>query len=169
MNISTAVKTEKIPVRLLKLTELAVVPRSEYLPAPACSDPNDEKKRRSFFGLLRGSGAAKASEAPVTNNLSVVLNAALWMKVLSEQTHVVSFFLVYGDDSGEYAILVDEVKVAADRPAVMLTSNVAIQCKGQVKFVKACCSGLAGGKYIIDELFVQRVKEVVTQQNKKSA
>ncbi|MCP5208380.1 MAG: hypothetical protein H7A01_14325 [Hahellaceae bacterium] len=169
MSISSAVKREKIPVRLVKLTELAVVPRSEYLPAPVCSDPFDEKKRRSFFGLLRGHENVKPAEVTVSNNLSVVLNAALWMKVLTDQAHVVSFFLVYGDDSGEYAVLVDEVKVSADHSAVMLTNNVSIQCKGEVKFVKACCSGLADSKYVIDELFVQRVKEAAVQQNKKTA
>lgn len=167
MNTKPSVRNEKIPSRLVKLTELAVVPRAEYLPVPVCQDPMDEKKRGAFFGLLRKPQTVK--ELPVMNNLSFILNAALWMKVGANQTHMVSFFLVYRDDSGEYAVLVDEVEVSKTRSAVMLTNNVSIKCKGSIHHVKACCSGLADNAYIIDELFVQRVKEAAQVQEKKSA
>lgn len=162
-------RSEKMPARLLKhLTELAEVPRAEFLPVPECSDPNDEKKRRSFFGMLRKS-PPKQSVEPVTTNISVTLNAALWMRVFSSEPAAVSFFIMYGDDSGEYAILVDEVRVTEKQTSVMLTSNVSINSTGKLNYVKACCGGLTAGKYSIDELFVQRVKDTVEVQQRISA
>lgn len=168
MSTHTTIKSEKMPAKFLKQAiELAEVPRAEYMPAPRCENPQDESKRRSFFGLLKKS-APEQKVMPNTRNLSLVLNSALWMRVFAQDQQLISFFLLYGDESGHHAILVDEAMVSADQSSVMFTNNIAIQARGELEYIKVACTGLLPGKYIVDELFVQQVKQASDPQRKSA-
>ncbi|MCG8609357.1 MAG: hypothetical protein MI864_02380 [Pseudomonadales bacterium] len=163
---------EKIPTKLLKMKVLAQVPMSEYVDGPKCSDPLDEKKRSSFLQKLRlgqgkegNSKVAAAGKAPLKE---MTFNAAMWLRLFEVEGQFVSFFLVYRDDSGEFAVLIDEARVDGEAPSVMLTNNVSLTVRGEVQYIKACCAGLREGqRYFVDELYVQKVQTEQEQANLK--
>ncbi len=156
--------TDKIPAKLLKFDELAVVPIAQVaeIALPSRRKPETDTKhvppaaRRFLDKFLKH----KKEAALPTKKLAVTevtFNAALWMRVFSQANAVVSFFIVYKDESGEFAVLVDEARIHDGVPSVMLTSHVTVQFKGRVDYIKACSSGLPKNHYLVDELFVQRV------------
>ncbi len=144
-----------IPTNLLKLIMLAEVPRSIYMDAPKCDNARDEKRRLDFLKMLRRAPAAEP--ASVTSKTKSVhqLNAALWLRFPEMPTKPVALFIVYRDQKGEFAVMVDEVKAAQ---SLMLSGNVTIEARGTIEYLYACCSGVAEGqRYVVDELYVQKV------------
>lgn len=146
---------DKIPAKFLKLRVLAEVPRTEFMDGPGCSDPMDEERRSLFFKLLR----TKQDHKPVAKDYKRKLkfNAALWARVTNPGDNIIGFMIEYKDFTGHFAVTVEETKATE---AVMFANEVEFEVRGQIEYIKACCSGLTTSqKILIDELFIQRIQE----------
>ena len=146
-----------LPTKLLKLKILAEVPRSIYMEGPAAEDVKDEKKRLDFLKMLRRGPSEPAQVPPRKTKALHQLNAAVWMRFTDVPPQPVALVLVYRDQKGEFAVMVDEAQVGPSR-SVMLSGNVTIEARGPIEYVRACCAGVEDGqRYVVDELYVQKV------------
>lgn len=153
--------SQKIPAKLLKFDDLAQVPLSQVPELATHRDQRTggEPAARRFLNRLMNMKVESSSIPRKRGVTEVTFNAACWMRVFSQINSVVSFFIVYEDEDGEFAVLVDEAKIHEGVPSVMLTNPVTIRFKGQVQSIRACVSGLSRNHYLVDELFVQRVPD----------
>jgi len=151
---------EKIPTKFLKLKALSEVPRSEYMSGPSPKDLRDAKKRKSFLSMLR-------KTPKVTNSISsskvlktLKFNVASWVKVPKSAKQLISLVVCYKDQTGEYAVVVDEDQIS-DGFSLMLTGCVTLSSKGIPEYIKVCIAGLKENQLaMVDDLYVQKVKEV---------
>jgi hypothetical protein len=150
--------TTLLPANLFKLRQLAEVPRSVFAAAPTLDDARDEKKRLSFLGMLRRGPTPKTpATAPRPLNAEHTFNAAVWIRFADVPKQAISLVLVFKDQKGEFGVVVDEAPVGASR-SIMLSGNVTINVRGDIEYLRACCSGVdSNQRYVIDELYVQRV------------
>ena len=154
---------EKIPTKFLKLKVLADVPRAEFIEGPSPEELQDAKKRKSFLGRLRKE-PKPVKPAMTGGPVTLVFNAAAWMRVPDSAKQTVSLFICYKDRSGEFAMLVDESDIS-ENYSLMLSGCITIESNGTPEHVRICCAGLHEGQLtFVDELHVQKVtsKTMVT-------
>ena len=163
--------SDVIPARLVKLKPLADVPRHEFTDRPSKAVANNKSPRTALARMLGISASEKGNSK---RNLSSskpqrrTFNAAVWLRFLDSPKQPVSMWLLYRDDKGEFAVMVDQAKV--DSGSTMLSGCVTIPVHGQIEYMKACCSGLEPGKpYTVEELYVQRHASNVKQQSQNTA
>lgn len=161
--------TPVFPIHLFRMHLLAEVPRSVYSEAPQCQDALNPEKRRGFLARLRRGSTEDGQLPHPRETVRYELNAAVWLHFTEQPAKPVSLALVYGDSSGEYAVIVDEVSVSPSGSA-MLSGNVTIESKGPIQSLKACCLGLTGSpSFSVDELYVQKTNAAETTQRRRLA
>ncbi|WP_020407727.1 hypothetical protein [Hahella ganghwensis] len=152
--------TDIIPSKLLKLKVLAEVPRSEFCDAPKCDNPANSASRLSFIKKLRM--GPKKDAKPDNRRKPIVketFNAAAWIRFVNSPSQPISFWLVYRDERDEFAVMLDEAKLNAGS-STMLSGCATIEVKGEIEYMRACCSGARDGElYSVEELYVQKVRE----------
>jgi len=151
----------KIPVQLLKPVFLREIPRSDFMPGPKLK-AKDEKSRQSFISRLRkgpdkSKGLAASSSASSNPPSAITLNCAVWMSFSKPIDHNVSLLLHYKDQKEEYCLLVDEANPNGET-RILLSGSVTFYPKGQIKFIKTCCSGVGHETHMyIDDMHVENV------------
>lgn len=159
----------KVPSRLLKPRELAEVPRAEYGELVPETDLVNTGKRLAFLNRLRKAPKAEPRVTQATRKRKVHLNAAAWMRTSCAPDQPVSLVLHYEDSSGDFCVMVDEVKTN-EHGAVMMSGHVTLELKGDVTFVRAAVSGLGNEDTIlVDELYVQREEPAAESGARKTA
>jgi len=149
----------KIPTKFLKLKALSEVPRSEYMSGPSPKELRDAKKRKSFLSMLRKSPKITNSLTSSKALNTLTFNVASWVKVPESVKQLISLVICYKDQTGEYAVVVDEDQIS-DGFSLMLTGCVTLSSKGTPEYIKICIAGLKENQLaMVDDLYVQKVKE----------
>lgn len=155
--------SEVIPARLIKGVDLATVPQREYQElVPPVKTPT----KGLLASLFRRPGADRdeaASQAPSKRlkKTQVSFNGAAWLRFLKRPEQPIALYLVYKDDSGEHAVLVDETRVSETSNA-MLSGNVTFTVKGHMHALRAVAAGVQDpAAFHIEEVYVQRKRKVV--------
>ncbi|RMF17922.1 MAG: hypothetical protein D6758_05345 [Gammaproteobacteria bacterium] len=162
--------SDVIPARLLKGVELATVPQREFQELV----PQVKAQTRGLLAsLFRRSGVqpgeAKEPAAKRLTKTRVSFNGAAWLRFYKRPSQPIALYLVYRDDSGEHAVLVDETHVSETSNA-MLSGNVSFTVKGHLYALRALAAGVQDASaFHIEEVYVQRKRQVASLAATRSA
>ena len=149
-----------IPSHLLQFRVLSEVPRSEYSEMIPAKNLEDEKSRLGFLKLLRQKKKPQSVKQKPKNR-SYSFNSAVWLSFAKAPANPISFWLIYRDEAGERAVLIDEQNSSEATTSAMLSGTVEVDLMGEVQFVKACVAGFGDeDSFRVDELYVQRESEL---------
>ncbi|MDG9668440.1 MULTISPECIES: hypothetical protein [unclassified Hahella] len=158
-----------MPSKLLKLKVLADVPRTEYVDPSKQSRSLDKGSRLDFVRMLRKSAKAEAPTPKRAPKVKKTFNAAVWLRFLTPPEQPVSLWIMYRDDRGEFAVMVDEAKLSTST-STMLSGCVTLEVQGEITYMKACCGGTRDGEtFAVEELYVQRHASEQAATNQRSA
>ncbi|MGI0116333.1 hypothetical protein [Zooshikella sp. RANM57] len=158
---------QKVPTNCLKLHTLGEVPRSVYMDLQAQpSDLQDAEKRNFFFKLLRSTTPHKTAPTPKKEKHTLKLNAVVWLHFITPPKLTITFMLVYKDVTGEFGVIVEEAPPSSST-SMMLSNTVEIEYKGDIEYLKACCTGLSKDESVMLETL--SVKPVEQEKTHKTA
>lgn len=119
---------------------LKQIPRSQYMDAPNCKDPLNEKSRKRFFQMLR---RKPAPQKPVkSTNSKETFSIATWLSFDKEVQGTLNLLMTYEDDWGEQSVTVEKT-VARGTKSVMLSGQATIEVQGDLESLKIELLGLA--------------------------
>ncbi|MFC3150148.1 hypothetical protein ACFOEK_03850 [Litoribrevibacter euphylliae] len=126
-------ESSKTPVTLKQ------IPRSQYMDAPICKDPLNEKSRKSFFQLLRKKQAPK--KPTTSSNSRETFSVAAWLSFDVEVQGAYSLLITYEDSWGEQDAVIEKT-VARGTKSIMLSGQATIEVKGDLESLKVQLLGL---------------------------
>ncbi|GLQ32117.1 hypothetical protein [Litoribrevibacter albus] len=133
---------------------LKQIPRSQYMDAPVCKDPLNEKSRKSFFKMLRRKNHAPTATAAVSSQKS--FSAAAWLSFDVEVSGSISLLLTFEDAYGEQHVVVDKTDARGTK-SVMLSGNAVLDIQGDLESLKIQCLGIAPAiRCWVDDVYVQK-------------
>lgn len=144
------------PARLLPKTHLAPVSRALYAvearPQVVASKPSLLTFMKSKPVAKHAALQAETRRAPDTLHFSV----ATWLRLLKPVSGRLSLLMVYRDDRGEFAALLEEVN-ATDQDTLMLSGEVEFPVTGAVQQIDIYLGGSATVLVNVEQLYVKKL------------
>ena len=144
------------PARLLPKTHIAPVSRALYAVE---SRPQVMQSKPSLLTFLKNKPLIKNSDLqadtrkrPDTLHFSV----AAWLRLLKPVQGRLSLIMVYRDDRGEFAALLEEIN-ATDQDTLMLSGEVEFPVAGTVHQVDIYLGGHMNLAVSIEQLYVKKL------------
>jgi hypothetical protein len=144
------------PARLLPKTHLAPVSRALYVVESRLQPVNT---RTSLLTFMKSKSVTKSGaldteprKSPDTLHFSV----AAWLRLVKPLKGRLSLIMVYRDDRGEFAALLEEMN-ATDQDNLMMSGEVEFPVSGRVHQLDIYLGGYADIDVQVEQLYVKKL------------
>jgi hypothetical protein len=144
------------PARLLPKTHIAAVSRALYAIE---SRPQVLQAKPSLLTFMKSKPLSKLGDLqgdtrkmPDTLHFSV----AAWLRLLKPLEGRLSLIMVYRDDRGEFAALLEEIN-ATDQDTLMMSGEVEFPVSGTVHQIDIYLGGHANVAVSVEQLYVKKL------------
>lgn len=144
------------PARLLPKTHLAPVSRALYA---AESRPQFEPQKPSLLTFMKNRPSSKLAvlQAETRKSPDVLhFSVAAWLRLQQPVQGRLSLIMVYRDDRGEFAALLEEMN-AVDQDTLMMSGEAHIPVSGMVHQIDIYLGGFANVAVQIEQLYVKKL------------
>jgi hypothetical protein len=144
------------PARLLPKTHIAPVSRALYAVE---SRPKPIQSKPSLLTFMKNKPLNKTAELlSDTRNRPDRLHfsVAAWLRLLKPVQGRISLIMVYRDDRGEFATLLEEIN-ATDQDTLMMSGEVEFPVSGTVHQIDIFLGGYTNLSVSIEQLYVKKL------------